>query len=136
MFIRNIPINSGNENYVLKPQNDDGKSRLEQYHNGEIKHWYTVKPHPRKIEEFEHVIKDSYSDKAMFMNAILITRFFENGSVVLRNLNLTETVNGGSTSVKINFEDVPKIINNKFDMPTELVKSAIKKLGELKDTWS
>ena len=89
MFIRNIPINSGNEKYVLKPQNDDGKSRLEQYHNGEIKHWYTVKPQARKIEEFEHVIKDSYSDKAMFMNAILITRFFENGSIVLRNINLT-----------------------------------------------
>ena len=129
-------INSGNEKYVLKPQNDDGKSRLEQYHNGELKHWYTVKPQARKIEEFEQVIKDSYSDKAMFMNAILITRFFENGSVVLRNLTLTETVNGGSTSAKINFEDVPKVINNKFGMPTELVTSAIKKLGELKNTWS
>jgi hypothetical protein len=89
MFIRNIPINSGNENYVLKPQNDDGKSRLEQYHNGEIKYWHTLKPQARKFEEFEHVIKDSYSDKAMFMNAILITRFFENGSIGLRNMNLT-----------------------------------------------
>jgi uncharacterized protein YcgL (UPF0745 family) len=45
-------------------------------------------------------------------------------------------VNGSSTSAKINFEDVPEIINNKFGMPTELVTSAIKKLGELKNTWS
>ena len=143
-FLEPIPLNlkadyeisSGNEKYILKPQIDDGTSRLEQYHNGEIKHWYTAKPQARKIEEFEKVINDSYSDKAMFMNAILITKFFENGSIVLRNLTLTETVNGKCTSAKIEFENIPELANSKFEMPAELVKKAISKLVELKDTWS
>ena len=129
-------INTGNEKYILKSQNINGTSRLEQYHNGELKHWYTAKPQARKIEEFERVIKDSYSGEAMFMNAILITRFFENGSVVLRNLNLTESVDGQSAFTKIDFEDIPELVNNKFGMPAELVKSAISKLSVLKDTWS
>jgi N-hydroxyarylamine O-acetyltransferase len=129
-------INFGNEKYFLKPQNDNGTSRLEQYHNGALKHWYIVKPQARKIEEFEQVIKDSYSDKAMFMNAILITRFFENGSVVLRNLNLTETVDAKISVTKIDFEDIPELVSNKFEIPAKLVKSAISKLSELKDTWS
>jgi len=129
-------INLGNEKYVLRTQNYGGKSRLEQYHNGELKHWYILKPQARKIEEFAQVIRDSFSDKAMFMNAILITRFFENGSVVLRNLNLTETMDGKASTQKILFEDIPKIVNNKFKMPTELVKTAIGKLSQLKDTWA
>jgi arylamine N-acetyltransferase len=129
-------INSGNEKYVLKPQSDDGKSRLEQYHNGELKHWYTVKPKSRNFDEVDKVIKDSYADKAMFMNAILITRFFENGSVVLRNLNLTETLAGKVSTQKVMFENIPEIVNNKYGIPTELVKTAISSLNELKDTWS
>lgn len=129
-------IELGNERYVLKPKNDEGKSHLEQYHNGELKHWYTVKPQARNFDEFEKVIKDSYADKAMFMNAILITRFFKNGSVVLRNLNLTETVDGKTSAAKIDFEDIPKVAHNKFGMPAELVKQAISRLCELKDTWS
>lgn len=129
-------INTGNEKYILKPQNINGTSLLEQYHNGELKHWYTAKPQARKIEEFEQVIKDSYIGQAMFMNAILITRFFENGSVVLRNLNLTERVDGKTTLAKIDFEDIPELVNKKFGMPAELVKKAISRLSELKDTWS
>jgi hypothetical protein len=70
------------------------------------------------------------------MNAILITRFFENGSVVLRNLNLTETLAGKVSTQKVMFENIPEIVNNKFGIPTELVKTAISSLNELKDTWS
>jgi N-hydroxyarylamine O-acetyltransferase len=129
-------IASGNEKYILKPKNNDGTSLLEQYYKGELKHWYTVKPFPRKIEEFQKVIKESYADNAMFMNALLITHFFENGAVVLRNLNLTETFDGDTTAVKILFEDIPGIAHEKFGMPVDLVKKAVSRLGMLKDTWA
>jgi len=125
----------GNEKYILKPKNNDGTSRLEQYYKGEVKHWYSAKPQPRKIEEFRKVIKHSYADNAMFMNAILITRFFEHGSVVLRNLYLTETNNGISSTEKICFKDIPGIVHEKFGMPADIVKKAICNLRELKDTW-
>ena len=129
-------ITTGNEKYILKPKKDDGTSRLEQYYKGELKHWYTAKPNPRKIEEFRKVIKDSYADNAMFMNALLITRLFENGSVVLRNLNLIETIDGKSSTIKISFKDIPGIAYKKFGMPADIVEKAISKIGELKDTWS
>ncbi|NWF89156.1 MAG: arylamine N-acetyltransferase [Ignavibacteriaceae bacterium] len=129
-------IELGNEQYILKPKNDEEKSHLEQYHNGELKHWYTAKPQSRNFDEFEKVIRDSYADKAMFMNAILITRFFENGSIVLRNLNLTETIDGKTSAAKIVFEEIPELVNNKFGIPAELVRKAISKLSELKDTLS
>ena len=129
-------INSGIEKYILKPKNNDGTSRLEQYYMGELRHWYTAKPYPRKIEEFRKVIKDSYADNAMFMNSLLITRFFENGSVVLRNLNLNETIDGKSSTVKILFEDIPGIAHEKFGMPVDLVKKAASRLRMLQDTWA
>lgn len=127
-------IDFGYEKYILKPQNDKGISKLEQYYNGELRHWYVAKPESRKIEEFKKVIEDSYANSAMFMNAILITRFYENGSVVLRNLNLTETTGDKFLSKEILFEDIPKIINTKFGIPVHIVRKAISNLSELKNT--
>lgn len=128
-------INFGNEKYILKPKNEDGTSRLEQYYKRELKHWYTAKPYPRKVEEFRKVIKDSYADNAMFMNALLIIRFFKNGSVVLRNFSLTETIDGKSSTIKLFFNDIPGIAQEKFGIPADIVKKAISNLKELKDTW-
>ncbi|MBU2445418.1 MAG: hypothetical protein KJ666_07590 [Bacteroidetes bacterium] len=78
---------------------------------------------------------DSYMDDALFMNALLITRFFENSSVVLRNLHLTETIESESSTVKILFEDVPELVQEKFRLPADVVKKAISNLKELKDIW-
>ena len=132
---KDFVIDSGFEKYILRPQNK-GMSKLEQYYNGELKHWYMAKPEARKIEEFKKVIEDSYANSAMFMNAILITRFYENGSIVLRNLNLTETTGDKSFNTEILFEDIPQIVNTKFDMPVNIVEKAMGKLNELKNTWS
>ena len=132
---KDFVIDFGFEKYILMPQNK-GMSKLEQYYNGELKHWYMAKPEARKIEEFKKVIEDSYANSAMFMNAILITRFYENGSIVLRNLNLTETTGGKSFNTEILFEDIPQIVNTKFGMPVNIVEKAIRKLHELKNTWS
>lgn len=128
-------ITFGKEKYILKPKNDDGTSHLEQYYMGELKHWYTAKPAQRQIEDFRNVIECSYADEATFMNALLITRFYENGSLVLRNLQLTEISGSNITTQKLNLEDVPNVIKQKFGMPADIVKKAISNLKELKDIW-
>jgi N-hydroxyarylamine O-acetyltransferase len=128
-------ITFGNEKYILKPKNNDGTSRIEQYMKGELRHWYTVKPQPRKIDEFRKVIKNSYSDNAMFMNSLLITRFFEKGSIVLRNHNLTETMDGKFSTKKILFKDIPGIVYDKFGIRAGIVEKAMSNLKELKEAW-
>jgi len=91
----------GNEKYVVKPIDNLGRTTIEQQSNETLQHWYTAKPEARNIDEFSKVIMDSYSDDATFMNAIRITKFTEYGSLVLKNLYFTKTVNDSSTTTKI-----------------------------------
>jgi arylamine N-acetyltransferase len=132
----NYIINLGSEQYLIKPKDKDGNTGIEQYLDAKLQHWYTAKPYPRIIEEFRKVIKDSYADDAVFMNAIRITKFSEKGSLVLKNLYLTETVDNKSSTRKINRDIVPKVVHEKFGMPSRIVEEAICNLGELKDVYN
>lgn len=129
-------IRNGSEAYIVKPKDEDGKTRVEQYYNGKLQHWYTAKPYPRKIEEFRSVIEDSYADHSTFMNALRITRFRENGSVALKNLLLIDTNDYGSRTIKIKRADVPSIVMEKFGMPENFVKEALDSIKELKDIYN
>jgi N-hydroxyarylamine O-acetyltransferase len=126
---------NGVEKYVVKPQDENGRTRVEQHYDGKLQHWYTAKPLPRKIEEFSKVIEDSYADDATFMNAVRITRFYENGSLILKNLSLIEINSLKSSSLKIRRDELPLVIRNKFGMPEEIVKEAISGIKELKDIY-
>lgn len=128
-------INFGNENYIIKPKDKTGRTIVEQYYNSRLQHWYTAKPQARKIEDFKKVIEDSYADDATFMNAIRITRFTESGSLILKNLCLTEIVNNKISALKINRKDLPVVIEQKFGMPPALVVEATSHLKELKDIY-
>ena len=125
----------GEEEYIIKAQDRSGLTKIEQFFNGKLQHWYTVKPQPRKIEEFKKVIIDSYADDATFMNAIRITRFTENGSFVLKNLYLTETIDHKTSMTKIARKDLPAIVEQKFGMPADIVSKAISHIEELKDIY-
>jgi len=129
-------ISCGNEKYFVKPKDEKGRTKVEQYYNGELQHWYTANPQPRKIEEFNKVIKDSYADDAIFMNTLRITLFSENGSLALKNLQLTENTDTKSSANEIPRKDVPKIIQEKFGMPADIVEKAIINLKELKSLYS
>lgn len=129
-------VKSGEEEYRIKPIDENGRTRVEQHYNGKLQHWYSANPRLRKIEEFSKVIKDSYTDEAIFMNALRITRFMVDGSIVLKNLSLTETTGLKSSTTEISFKDIPVIIKNKFGMPLEIVKEALLNLRELKDIYS
>jgi len=128
-------INSGNEKYIVKPKDENGKTRVEQHSGNNLQHCYTAKPQPRKIEEFRKVIEDSYADDATFMNAVRIVRFSENGSVSLRNLMLTETTGPDARTIKLSREEIPAIALEKFEMPESLVKEAVESVKEIKDIY-
>ena len=125
----------GNERYVIRPKDENGKTLVEQYSKNELQHWYTVKPKARKIEEFRKVIEDSFAEDATFMNAIRAVRFTENGSVSLRNFSFAETNGTNVTTTKINREEIPGVINEKFGMPEELVNEALESIKEIRDIY-
>jgi arylamine N-acetyltransferase len=128
-------INLSLEKYIIKPKDDAGRTKIEQYYDGKLQHWYTVKPEEKKIEEFRKVIENSYSDDAVFMNAVRITRFSEKGSFVLKNLYLTETINNDSSTIKITLKDLPLLIQQKFGIPLYLIDKAIGHFKELGDIY-
>ena len=89
----------GRDRYVLKPQDINGCSRLELYREGELKHRYVVKPAPRRIEDFNGVIADSFRPDATFLNSLLVTRAWEDRSVMIHNLALIES-HGADHSIR------------------------------------
>jgi len=128
-------ITFGDEKYILNPRDESGYSKLEQYYKGELKHGYTAKPQPRKIEEFRNVIEDSFRDDATFMNAIMIAKFYANGSLVLRNLALIKTDRNKVTTQRIKRDEIAAAVEKYFGMPRQIVDEAVNELLELKDTW-
>ena len=128
-------ISFGEEKYIVKPKDENGNTKVEQYINDKLQHWYTAKAQPRNIDEFKKVIEDSYADDATFMNALRITRFTESGSLALKNLALTETIGTGSRTVKIKRNEIPAVVREKFGMPENLVMEALESLKELKDIY-
>lgn len=128
-------IEFGEEKYILNPVDEQNYSKMKQYWKGELKHGYTAKPQPKKIEEFQNVIEDSYHDEATFMNAVMIARFYENGSLVLRNLTLTKTENNYTSAQRIERDKIPAAVEHYFGIPRHFVEEAINELGELRDTW-
>ena len=118
-------IKFGNEKYVVKPKDELGRTKVEQYSDGNLQHWYIVKPEKRKIEDFRQVIENSYADDAVFMNAVRITRYSENGSKVLKNYSFTEIVGNESNSRKISRFELPAVIQENFGMPLIVINEAI-----------
>jgi len=128
-------VTLGNEKYIIKPKDEFGRTKVEQYTDGKLQHWYTAKPPEKKIGDFQRVIEDSYSDDAVFMNAVRITRFSETGSIVLKNLYLTETINNESTTIKILLKDIPSVIQKNFGITAEVVSDAVSNFKVLKEIY-
>ena len=128
-------ISIGEESYVINPKDKYGNTKVEQYYDGELQHWYTAKPQPRIIDDFRKVIEDSYADDATFMNAIRITRFSENGSTTLTNLQLTETANSKTSTKNYSAAVLPELVEKKFGMPGKIIKEAIGSIKQLKSIY-
>jgi arylamine N-acetyltransferase len=130
-------IEFGRERYLLKPQDADGRSRLEFYRDGIHSHGYVVNPAPRVIEEFESVIQESFSASATFMNALVIVRFAPGRSVQLHNLTLTETEGPTVRSARIaTAAELPGVIEERFGIPGAITRVALAGLQLSQDPWA
>jgi N-hydroxyarylamine O-acetyltransferase len=123
---RDQEITWGRERYVLRPRDAAGRSRLELHRDGELRHGYTVNPAPRRIEEFEQVILDSFSDGATFMHALLIARFWPKRSMTLRNMTLIEAAPSGYGLRQVPRRDeLPAVIEEHFGIAGEVTREAL-----------
>ena len=128
-------ISYGYEKYIVKPKDEMGRTTVQQYYKNDLQHWYTAKPEERKIDDFRNVIENSYADDAVFMNAIRITKFSENGSLALRNLQITEIIGSIISVSEIPLEIMPNVIQDKFGMPAGKVREAVLRIKKLRDIF-
>jgi arylamine N-acetyltransferase len=127
----------GRDRYVLRPQDGSGCSRLELYRGGALKHGYVAKPAARKIEDFADVIADSFRPTATFFNAVLLTRFFPESSVVIHNLELIESHGTESKVTRLkDRQNLAAAIEEYFRIPRPIVDEALTGLGDLADAWN
>jgi arylamine N-acetyltransferase len=130
-------VSLGRDRYVLKPQDLRGRSRMEMYRDGRLRHGYTANPTPRRIEHFDRVIRHSYTDDATFMNALLLVRFYPDHSVAVNNLELIESRGTESRVTTLaDRDELVSVIEERFGMPRAMVADAIADLGELGDAWT
>ena len=130
-------VSMGNDKYVFHPPDDNDKTRMHFYRNGELKHGYTVKPKSRMLMEFGNVIDDSFNDKATFMNSLLIVLFGKDSSSVIHNYSVIEYKD--NKYEKRNCSDkilLSNEIEKLFGIPKEIAKDAVNHLTFEGDAWS
>ncbi len=59
-LIREQEIPWGENRYVLHPRDEQGRSRMDQYRDGELVHSYLAKPEPREIGDFAEMFTALY----------------------------------------------------------------------------
>jgi N-hydroxyarylamine O-acetyltransferase len=130
-------VELGRDRYVLRPQDANGRSRLDMYRDGQLMNSYLAKPAARRIEEFRQVIAESFRPDATFLNALLLTRFYPDGAVMIHNLTLIEAQGNQSTTSTLRGRDelIAKVEEH-FGMPRPIVAEALNELGDLRDPWT
>jgi N-hydroxyarylamine O-acetyltransferase len=123
---RDHEVSWGGDRYVLRPRDSTGRSRVDAYADGRLRHGYRVNPRPRRIEEFARVIAASFDEGATFMNAVLVARFFPGLSVTLRNLTLREARESGSPAHRtLGREALPAAVERYFGIPEAITRQAL-----------
>jgi len=126
----------GRDRYVLEPQDAAGRARLRLLREGVERHGYTVKPEPRRIEEFDGVVLDSYRPEAVFLNALLITRFFPGRSSVLHNLRLLHSQGERwSERALADAQELGRVVEEEFGIARALVHEALDGIDLEGDPW-
>jgi N-hydroxyarylamine O-acetyltransferase len=127
----------GRDKYVLKPQDAQGYSQMELHRDGSLKHSYLVNPVPRQIQEFDHIIVDSYREDSTFMNALLLARFFPYRSLVLHNLTVIES-QGTVSRIQIltSRDELVQAAYEYFMIPKEFTMDVVKDIGQFDDAWN
>lgn len=129
-------IRCGDDKYVLKPRDENGRSRMDMYRGGELLHGYSINQNPREIGYFENVIADSFGENATFMNAVLLVRFYDDRILSIRNLTVLEA---GGTESRIrklaNRAELVENIETLFGISAGIADEAVRHVNTFKDAW-
>jgi arylamine N-acetyltransferase len=116
----------GDDRYVLKPRTPDGRTTLEQYRDGKLRHGYRINPRARRIEEFAGVIEASFAEQATFMNALVIVRFRTGASRDLHNLLLRECEGPRQRTRELpDAGALPAVIEEQFGIEAGIARRAL-----------
>lgn len=120
-----VELGLGRERYVLKPRDAHGRSRLDLYRDGELRHGYTVHPEPRPFRHFAGVIEESYAPGATFMNRLTFMRFRPGHSLVLQNRNLLEFDGPDSHETRVAPDALVEVLAARFGVPRAAAGEAL-----------
>jgi len=130
-------VELGRDRYILKPQDAEGRSRLEMYRDGERKHGYLAKPAARGVEDFRQVIAESFRPDATFLNSLLLARFYSDRAVMIHNWTLVESQGSESIVRALTSRDqLVATVEEHFNMPRAIVAEVVNELGDLQDPWT
>ena len=132
-----LEIVFGKNRYVLHPQDESGRSRMDHLRDGELIHGYVVKPTPRGVDHFAEIIRHSYSNEATFMNVVVVERFFAERSVRFHNFTLTESTPNGATTTRLaDKEELVEALEHYCGFPSNIVREAITDIALEADIYS
>jgi hypothetical protein len=118
---------------VLRPRDERGRSGLDHYREGDLIHGYVAKPTARDPSYFDEIIRASYADTAMFMNALRLIRFLDGRSVSITNESFIErTVDEIRIARLPSMSAVVEAVEREFGMPGEIARQATEGM-ELED---
>jgi arylamine N-acetyltransferase len=118
-------LSFGGERYVLRPRDEHGRSQVDHYRDGNLIHGYLAKPTPRQPDHFTEIVRASYDDAAMFMNALRMIRFLQGRSVSISNDSFIERSGDEFRIVKLpHMNAVVDSVERHFGMPREIVEQA------------
>jgi N-hydroxyarylamine O-acetyltransferase len=116
----------GRNRFVLHPQDALRRSRMDHFHDGELIHGYVAKPEPRTLRHFGEIVRQSYNEKATFMNTVVVERFFIDRSIRIHDLTLTESTPDQATTTHLaDREDLFEALDFHCGFPREIVREAI-----------
>lgn len=127
----------GNTTYLIRPRDGFGRTRVELYRNGILRHGYIINPAPRRIDEFLPVIAESFAPNATFMNALLLVKFGPDESSVIHNKELIQVRRDDTnrTILRSNGE-LASVVHELFGIPEEVVAMAVNGKNFGGDAWN
>ena len=127
----------GRNRYVLHPQDTQGRSRMDQWQDGELRHGYLAKPEAREIADFEEIMRQSYSDKATFMNVLVVERFFAGRSVRFQNFEMSESIMKSTRITHLeNQEELIRTVEEQCGISAGIVREALSDISLEADIYS
>jgi N-hydroxyarylamine O-acetyltransferase len=120
--------------YKIKPVNEINRSVIELYEKDEFRMNYIANPLPRDIHEFEGVIEDSFSERSTFINSLFLARHYEDKTIAIYNLKLTEHSANITTNHEIKTrEELIETVHREFEIPVDIIEPVIKAMSKLRE---